>query len=353
MAQTVDSLQDAVRSIVGTWKPQRAERQARRSLDPADFVELRDAGWLRAVVPEAMGGLWRDARSSARGVCEVLRLLATADPSVALVSSMHPSVVSFWLLNPDPQQPEWEQQRQAVFASAESGEQWGTITSEPGSGGDIGRTRATATPVDAESFMSGRAYAITGDKHFGSGLGIADRMVTTAIPEGEDDADDVRARRACPALGRQRGPDVDRRVGRCGHGRHAEPRHAARSGAGCAPGSTGSTERRHRQVLGRSSRRLFTAVILGVVDEAVAVAKQQLVPKVGGPARLRASRVDTSDQDHWLAVQALEGSLRAIERRRSGRPLRGALVRRKRWPSWRKPPCSSHEGARWWRLLPR
>ena len=150
MAQTVDSLQDAVRSIVGTWKPQRAERQARRSLDPADFVELRDAGWLLAVVPEAMDGLWRDTRSSARGVCEVLRLLATADPSVALVSSMHPSVVAFWLLNPDPQQPEWEQQRQAVFASAQAGEQWGTITSEPGSGGDIGRTRATATPIDAE-----------------------------------------------------------------------------------------------------------------------------------------------------------------------------------------------------------
>ena len=34
--------------------------------------------------------------------------------------------------------------------------------------------------------MSGRAYAITGDKHFGSGMGIADRMATTAIPEGED-----------------------------------------------------------------------------------------------------------------------------------------------------------------------
>ena len=94
-------------------------------------------------------------RSSARTVCDLLRLLATADPSVALVSAMHPAVLAFWLLNPDPSQPKWEQQRQAVFASAESGEQWGTITSEPGSGGDIGRTRATATPTDDAPFISG------------------------------------------------------------------------------------------------------------------------------------------------------------------------------------------------------
>ena len=28
---------------------------------------------------------------------------------------------------------------------------------------------------------------MTGDKHFGSGSGITDRMMTTAVPEGEDE----------------------------------------------------------------------------------------------------------------------------------------------------------------------
>lgn len=147
MAPTVASLREGVQSIAEAWKLQRSERQARRNLERVDFDALRDAGFLRAVVPEDMGGLWRDTASSARTVCELLRLMATADPAVGLVSAMHPSVVAFWLLNPDPSQPAWEAQRRAVFASAAAGEQWGTITSEPGSGGDIGRTRATAMPT--------------------------------------------------------------------------------------------------------------------------------------------------------------------------------------------------------------
>src|SRR5690606_38524362 len=151
-----------------------------------DFDALRDAGFLRLVVPHDAGGTWRDRASSARAVCDTLRVLGAGDPAVALVSAMHPSVVSFWLLNPDPTQPDWEHQRRAVFASAAAGVQWGTIASEPGSGGDSSRTRATATPAEFDPFLIGRAYHVSGDKHFGSGSGIADRMVTTAVPDGED-----------------------------------------------------------------------------------------------------------------------------------------------------------------------
>ena len=57
------------------------------------------------------------------------------------------------------------------------GEQWGTVTSEAGSGGDIGRTRSVGGPLDEPAFMSGRAYAVTGDKHFGSGFGVTDRVL--------------------------------------------------------------------------------------------------------------------------------------------------------------------------------
>ena len=55
----------------------------------------------------------------------------------------------------------------------------GTVTSEPGSGGDIAKTRSTAV-------LDGDTWRVSGDKHFGSGTGIADRMITTAVPEGED-----------------------------------------------------------------------------------------------------------------------------------------------------------------------
>ena len=312
MTPTVASLRKDVQSIVEAWKPQRAERQARRSLEPADFVELRDAGFLRTVVPEAMGGLWRDSQSSARVVCDLLRLVATADPSVALVTAMHPAVVAFWLLNPDTSQPEWERQRQAVFASAESGEQWGTITSEPGSGGDIGRTRATATATDDSPFMSGETYAITGDKHFGSGSGIVDRMITTAVPEGEDAPTmftlDVRGRPWDGTAGLTLIAEWD------GVGMAATQSHAMRLDR--APGVRLARQGPLSDVTagaGPFITTVFTAVILGVVDEAVAVAKQLLLPRLESLRAYEYVEWTRAANDHWLAVQALEGSLRAIE----------------------------------------
>ena len=312
MTPTVVSLREAVQSIVDVWKPQRPERQARRSLDNADFVELRAAGFLRTVVPEALGGLWRDTPSSARMVCDLLRLLATADPSVALVAAMHPSVVAFWLLNPDSSQPEWERQRQAVYASAASGEQWGTITSEPGSGGDIGRTRSTATPTGDEPFMPGSAYAITGDKHFGSGSGIADRMITTAIPEGEDGptifALDVRGRPWDGSAGMTLIAEWD------GVGMAATQSHAMRLDR--APGVRLARQGPLSDVsagAGAFIATTFTAVILGVVDEAVAVAKQQLFPKSASLRAYEQVEWTRAVNDYWLAVQAYEGSLRAME----------------------------------------
>ena len=35
--------------------------------------------------------------------------------------------------------------------------------------------------------MLGQSYGVSGDKHFGSGSGIADRMLTTAVADGEDE----------------------------------------------------------------------------------------------------------------------------------------------------------------------
>ena len=129
----------------------------------------------------ARGSTWP---TSTRTIAEIYRGLARADASVALVSAMHPAVLAFWLASADPTQAGWEAQRQAVCASAAAGAQWGTITSEPGSGGDIMRTRATAVPTDKPVPLPGDTYTLAGDKHFGSGSGITDFMITAAVPVG-------------------------------------------------------------------------------------------------------------------------------------------------------------------------
>src|SRR5215208_5620095 len=135
-----------VQALAGRWASDRPQRQSRRHLDRADFEDLAACGFLQAIVPVEHGGTWHDVSTSVRPLAETLRVLSQGDPAVALVSAMHPAVIAFWLLNPSPNEPAWQEQRLAVFASAMAGERWGTITSEPGSGGDILRSKAVAEP---------------------------------------------------------------------------------------------------------------------------------------------------------------------------------------------------------------
>ncbi|MDH3294463.1 MAG: hypothetical protein OER95_09110, partial [Acidimicrobiia bacterium] len=190
----IEAVLAAVAELADSWAADRPSRQSRRHLDPADFQAIADSGFLRTVVPVEHGGLWADTATSARPVIGLLRTLAQGDPSVALVAAMHPAVVSFWLMSetastePSPgSAAAWTAQRAAVFATAMAGHQWGTITSEPGSGGDIARTRSVAVAVDdsdagattgagATTELEGAVYRISGDKHFGSGSGISSFM---------------------------------------------------------------------------------------------------------------------------------------------------------------------------------
>jgi len=315
-ASTAD-VNASIDGIATEWRSRRGERQARRHLERADFDALRDAGLLQLVVPQDAGGLWHGLASSIRPVCEIYRHLAAADPSVALVSSMHPSVVGFWLCSPDASQPAWEEQRSAVFASAAAGEQWGTITSEPGSGGDLARTKATAAPADGEPFLPGTTYAVTGDKHFGSGSGITDRMMTTAVPAGEEDPTifvlDVRDRPWDGSAGLTLIAEWD------GVGMAATQSHAMRlEGAPAVRLAWNGKLESITFAAGPFVASLFTAVILGVLDEAVGMAREQLGKKA---EELRAyERVEwaRAEQGHWLAVQAFEGALRAVE---AGEPV--------------------------------
>jgi alkylation response protein AidB-like acyl-CoA dehydrogenase len=160
------------------------ERRLRRGLDRADFARLAQAGFLLSGVPSAHGGIW-EGSGSARPVAEMLRVLAHADSSLALVAAMHPAVIAFggWLTleeAPAPYAAAWAEQREWVFDTAKRGEWWGTITSEPGSGGDVLQTKAIARPAGEAG-----CYLLSGDKHFGSGSGVMSYMITTALPEGE------------------------------------------------------------------------------------------------------------------------------------------------------------------------
>ena len=69
-----------------------------------------------------------------------------------------------------------------MFASALAGEQWGTITSETR---QRRRHRTTRRRRAGRVDLPGATYGVTGDKHFGSGSGMTDRMITTAVPVGE------------------------------------------------------------------------------------------------------------------------------------------------------------------------
>jgi len=58
---------------------------------------------------------------------------------------------------------------------------------------------------------------------------------------------------------------------------------------------------------------LFTSVVLGVLDEAVGLARDQIRNRAAGLRPFEQVEWARAEQDHWLAVQAYEGALRAIE----------------------------------------
>lgn len=304
---------EAVGAIAERWRAERPDRQQRRHLDPTDFEALRAAGYLRLAVPEAQGGTWRDAASSTRGIADALRTLAGADPSVALVASMHPAVLAFWLATADPADDGWEAQRRDAFASAADGEQWGTITSEPGSGGDIAKTRATADrDGDVTSSLPGGTYRVSGDKHFGSGSGIADRMMTTALPAGEDAPRifvlDPPAMPWDGSAGWRLVAEWD------GVGMAATQSHAVRLEG--APGVRMATDRPLNEIAAAASpifAPLFVGVVLGVLDEAIATARPMIRSRAEDLRAYEQVEWSRAEQDHWLAQQAYEGALRAVE----------------------------------------
>jgi alkylation response protein AidB-like acyl-CoA dehydrogenase len=311
-ATSFDQLRANIDDLVRRWSDQRSERQARRHLDPEDFATLADAGFLQVAVPVSQGGLWESVSASTRPICESLRCLATADSSVALVLAMHPAVLGFWLAT-GVDGPAWREQARAVFATAAEGSQWGTITSEPGSGGDVMRTRTRAVVDDRRpDGLPGAKYLLTGDKHFGSGYGVSDFMLTTARAD-EDDLPSAYFLDMRPVRAGTRN-EISVTAEWDGAGMRATQSHAARLES--MPATRLAWEGDLSVITLNAApliSALFTAVVLGVLDAATAYARAQLAPKRETLRALEQVEWSRADLDHWTAVQAYEGALRAVE----------------------------------------
>lgn len=317
----LDEVHANVRAIAAAFASERVERQQRRALDPADFERLARGGFLLTGVPQSQGGLWDSAATSTRAICEVLRSLAGGDASVALVSSMHPAVLAFWLASPSAasgDQAAWDRQRGDVFGAALDGNWWGTITSEPGSGGDVMKTKTVATRDGADG------YRLSGQKHFGSGSGIASFMVTTAVPEGESTPDlfyfEARGRAWDGSNGMKLIAEWD------GHGMSATQSHAFQFDAlpvtRCAwPGGLPG-------ILGASFGFvgcLFAAVIVGICDAAFEYARESLRGKEASMRPYERIEWARAEMEHWLILQAYEGMVRAVETGPEGKTPLGVL----------------------------
>ena len=300
-----------MRALAAEFADQRRARQQRRELDSADFDRLKAAGFPLSGVPVAQGGLWQDVPGSTRTVCELLRTLARGDSSVALVLAMHPTVLGFWLATPAAPEPfdaPWQKQRHQIFQTARDGAWWGTITSEPGSGGDINRTKAVAVPG-----KTGGVYGLSGDKQFGSGSGIVSYFMTVAVPEGEEQPDlfylDVRGAPwdASTEMGLVAAWD--------GQGMTATQSHAFRFNG--YPASRAAWPGNLKGLSGAAQpyiRCCFTAVFVGIVEVAVETARKQLAKRRGSLRAYEQVEWARAELESWLAEQAYEGMLQAIER---------------------------------------
>lgn len=298
---------DRIAALSARFASERPERQRRRHLDRTDFDELAAAGFLGTALPVEEGGLW-DGSRSVRTTCELLRVLAQGDPSVALVASMHPGVVALWLSSSDEAATDHAlaAQREDVLRAVRRGAWFGTITSEPGSGGDVLRTKATAVPLP-----DGR-YAISGQKHFGSGSGITDYMLTSAVATGE----------SAPAwfLVPVGGMPWDGSTGYellaewDGHGMIATQSHGMRFADVPAHrfAAHGPPEEM-LAVIGPFAAAMFSAVIVGIVQSARSAARAQLIGRAGDLRSYEQVEWTRAETEAWLVDQAYERALTVME----------------------------------------
>jgi alkylation response protein AidB-like acyl-CoA dehydrogenase len=227
---------------------------------------------------------------------------------------MHPAVISFWLIPHDPPEEHaagWAEQRATIFQSAVEGHWWGTITSEPGSGGDIARTR-TIAQQDGGPLN----YRISGQKHFGSGSGVTSFMMTTAIPEDYGKPDlfylDVREATWDGATGMKLTAPWD------GHGMIATQSHGFMFENFPATRIAWPGVLDPAAAVAGGGACLFSAVILGIVDSAMLQGTADVQRRSGAMNAYEQMEWTRALSEAWLCDQAFEGMLRAIEESPTG-----------------------------------
>lgn len=322
-ASNILTVLENIKEISARFAQERSERQRRRELVKTDFDLLRDAGFLLTAVPVDRGGMWEDVHRTVPRICEMLRTLAHGDSSVALVASMHPSVLmaGTWLTAdeaPPPFRQAWEEQQHEVFQTVCEGHWWGTIMSEGGTGGDLLNTKMVAISGPSEG-----KYSLTGQKQFGSGSGNASFMITTAVAEGETEPDvffmDMRGAPWDGSAGVALTAPWD------GHGMTATQSHAMHFDGYPATRQAWPRPMAERlSVLHGAVQCMFTSVIVGVAEAAVETARQQLQGKRDSMRAYEQTEWSRVEIESWLIQQAYEGMLRALAEKRNGH--RNALL---------------------------
>lgn len=295
--------------VAAGFAEQRTERLGRNHLERADFDLLAEAGFLGTGLAATDGGLWKDAQTSVPAFAEIIRTIAMGDPSVALVAAMHPCVLVFWLAASEPPAnvaKAWQAQREWVFDTVRKGAWWGTVTSEPGSGGDIMKTRAVARPAGATG-----QYLLSGDKHFGSGSGISTYMFTTAKAEGETNPDMFFMRIGDAAWDGSEGVKLTAEWD--GHGMSATQSHAFafRDFPATRTAWSGSMLQ-SMPAAAQLGGCLFTAVIVGVVEQALNFAREKLAAKSGEMRAYEQVEWVRAENEGWLIRQAYDGMLKSV-----------------------------------------
>jgi alkylation response protein AidB-like acyl-CoA dehydrogenase len=299
--------------LAAAWAAERTDRQERTTADPADYAQLRQIGVPLLAVPVEFGGTWESLAQSARPICTILRTLAQGDPSITLSSAMHHGVLGSWRTPtvPEPYNAAWQQQRREVFQTVLDGAWWGTIVSEPGSGGDSSQTRSQCVPEAPGSLQ----YRMSGQKHFGSGSGLTSFMTTRAIPEGETAPDlfflEVRNHPWDGSTG-MRLTAPWRGHGMRSTNSHAFEFHDFPATRVAWPGHQAELMAANSSLGGMS----FSSVIVGVVDAAMAYMRQWLRTRRRQGSTLRSyqqTEWTMAEQEAFLIDRAWEGTLQTLE----------------------------------------
>lgn len=291
----------AYRAIADQFRSERSKRLGKSEINPADFQTLADAGYLALSVPAEVGGSWQGLTQTGPRLAETVRELARGDASVALVAAMHPAVLAFWHAGTnDNPLSELTAQARTHFASALEGHWWGTLMSEPGSGGDIGKTKTVAT-IDADTSTA----FLSGEKHFGSGSGQTSYMVTTA----RDDTGvnlyviDMQTK----SWTGEDGLTLIRRWD--GHGMCGTQSHAfSLSDCKARRADASKPFEAAKAHISNLSAVLFCAVIVGVLDEAFAFALKGLATKRADMRALERVELVRATNEHWQAARLYDAA---------------------------------------------